>query len=179
MTHTFEAAPSGRSKCRGCGRTIAKGEVRFGERLPNPFAEGTEMSHWYHPLCGAMRRPESRVERGVDGDPLLPDELKEQLRRIAAHGVEHRRLERISGVHRSPSGRAACRNCKEPIGKDDWRIKLLFFEAGMFNPSGYVHLGCSTQYFGTDDTADILARISAFSTDLTDEDLTAVADVLR
>ena len=38
--HSFEVAPSGRSKCRGCGDAIARGEVRFGERLPNPFGEG-------------------------------------------------------------------------------------------------------------------------------------------
>ena len=35
-------------KCRGCGRPIARGELRFGERLPNAFAEG-EMTVWFHP----------------------------------------------------------------------------------------------------------------------------------
>ena len=52
MPHVFEPAPTGRAKCRGCGRAIAKGELRFGERLPNPFAEG-EMTLWFHPLCAA------------------------------------------------------------------------------------------------------------------------------
>lgn len=178
MTHTFETAASGRSKCRGCGRSIAKGDVRFGERLDNPFAEGTEMTHWYHPLCGAMRRPESMLETVAVENALLPDEVRSQLQGIAVHGAEHRRLERISGVQRSPSGRAACRSCKESIAKDEWRIKLLFFEAGMFNPSGFVHVRCSTEYFGSDDTGDILARISAFSTDLTEQELGEVADAL-
>jgi len=33
----FESATSGRSKCRGCGEVIQRGELRFGERLPNPL----------------------------------------------------------------------------------------------------------------------------------------------
>ena len=32
-----------------------RGELRFGERLPNPFAEG-EMTVWFHPLCAAYKR---------------------------------------------------------------------------------------------------------------------------
>jgi len=55
MPHVFGAAPTGRSKCRGCGEPIAKGEVRFGESLPNPYAEG-EITHWFHPLCAAYTR---------------------------------------------------------------------------------------------------------------------------
>ena len=61
MAHVFEPASSARSKCRGCGRAIAKGEIRFGERLANPFAEG-EMTHWFHPLCAAYKRPEAMHE---------------------------------------------------------------------------------------------------------------------
>ena len=62
MPHTFEPAASGRSKCRGCGRAIGRGELRFGERLANPFAEGAEMTLWFHPLCAAYKRPESMLE---------------------------------------------------------------------------------------------------------------------
>ena len=40
MPHVIEAAPTGRAKCRGCGRAIARGELRFGERLPNAYGEG-------------------------------------------------------------------------------------------------------------------------------------------
>ena len=56
MAHVFEPAASGRAKCRGCGQALPKGEVRFGEKLANPFAEG-EMTHWFHPLCAAYKRP--------------------------------------------------------------------------------------------------------------------------
>ena len=60
MPHVSERAPTGRAKCRGCGRPIAAGSLRLGERLPNPFADdGGEMTHWFHPACGAFRRPEA------------------------------------------------------------------------------------------------------------------------
>ena len=56
MPHVIETASSGRAKCRGCGEKIAAGELRFGERLPNPFAEG-ETTHWFHLECAAFKRP--------------------------------------------------------------------------------------------------------------------------
>jgi len=64
MPHLLERAPTGRAKCRGCSRAIAAGDWRFGERLPNPYAdgEGAEMTHWYHPICAAFKRPEPLVE---------------------------------------------------------------------------------------------------------------------
>jgi hypothetical protein len=47
VPHVIEPASSGRAKCRGCDRPIAKGELRFGERQPNAFGEG-EMTLWFH-----------------------------------------------------------------------------------------------------------------------------------
>ena len=66
MPHIIEEAKSGRSKCHGCGNPIAKGELRFGERLPNPFADDSEMTLWFHIVCGAMRRPASFEEMLAD-----------------------------------------------------------------------------------------------------------------
>ena len=61
MPHVIEPAASARAKCRGCAEKIAAGDLRFGESLPNPFAEG-ETHHWYHLECGAMKRPEPFLE---------------------------------------------------------------------------------------------------------------------
>ena len=61
VPHVIEHASSGRAKCRGCGRPIAKGELRFGERQPNAFGEG-EMTLWFHVTCAAYARPESFLE---------------------------------------------------------------------------------------------------------------------
>lgn len=173
MPHTIEIATSGRSKCRGCGQTIGKGELRLGERMPNPFAEGTEMTHWFHPRCAAMKRPEVFLETISGEDSMLEAAKAESLKTIAESGIEHRRLPRIDGVHRSPTGRAACRSCKESIEKDAWRVKLVFHEEGRFNPAGYIHLTCSSEYLGT---SDIVVRITQFSPDLSEDEL---ADIER
>ena len=97
MPHVFEPAPTGRAKCRGCGRAIAKGELRFGERLPNPFAEG-EMTLWFHPLCAAYKRPEAVLQALAEAPPAGTD--------VAA-------LERAAGgSSRTPSAHASAASCR-------------------------------------------------------------------
>ncbi len=164
MPHVIEPAVTARAKCRGCGKPIAAGELRFGERLPNPFAEG-ETTHWFHLDCAAFKRPEPLLEALAARSEPLDD--SERLESEAKRGLAHRRLPRIDGVGRSPSGRAHCRSCRDVIGKGDWRIALVFYEDGRFEPSGFIHVRCSRAYF---ETADILPRLRHFSRDLTDED---------
>jgi hypothetical protein len=164
VTHVFEAAPTGRARCRGCGQAIAKGEIRFGERIPNPFAEG-EATLWFHPLCGAYKRPESMLEALEQSRASAPD--ADALERAARGNAAQRRLQRIDGAERSPSGQAKCRQCHQPIAKGEWRIRLVFYEEGRFSPSGFVHLGCRKEYF---ETGDVLAPLLHFSPDLGAED---------
>jgi hypothetical protein len=172
MAHVIEAAPTGRAKCRGCGEKIATGELRFGERLPNPFAEG-ETTQWFHLDCAAFKRPEPFLEAlGARSEPL---DDSARLEAEARRGVAHRRLPRIDGAERSPTGRAQCRSCREPIGKGAWRIPLVFYEEGRFAPSGYVHVRCGAAYF---ETADVLSRLRRFAPDLTEEDLRELAQDL-
>ena len=159
MPHIFEFASTGRAKCRGCGGPIARGELRFGERLPNPFADGKEMTLWLHPVCAAYKRPEALLET-LDAAPPqgLPD--REKLERAARDGMAHRRLPRIDGAERAPSGQATCRSCREPIARGSWRVRLVYFEEGRFSPGGFVHLDCRKTYFETDDILDRLLRFS-------------------
>ena len=164
MPHVFEPAPTGRAKCRGCGRPIDKGERRFGERIPNPFAEG-ETTLWFHPLCAAYKRPESMLETLAQAPEGVPD--PEPLERAARGSSAHRRLPRISGAERAPTSQAKCRSCHEPITRGAWRIRLVFYEEGRFMPSGFVHLACRAAYF---ETRDILAPLLHFSPDLSDDD---------
>jgi hypothetical protein len=163
VTHVLEAASSGRAKCRGCGRAIARAELRFGERLPNPFAEG-EMTVWFHPLCAAYKRPGPLLE-ALGATPEGPD--RERLERAARASLAHRRLARIDGAERSPSGQASCRHCRQPIERGGWRIRLAYYEDGRFAPGGFVHLGCRQAYF---ETVDVLEQVLHFSPVLGDEE---------
>lgn len=162
---SIQPAPTGRAKCKGCGNTIAKAELRFGETGPNSFGEG-EATTWFHLACAALMRPEKL-------QPVLeatPDELSERawLTETARFGVEHERLPRLLRAERASSGRAHCRSCRELIAKGDWRFALQTFEEGRPTPIGTIHVSCAQAYFGT---ADVLERARRLTPDLSDADL--------
>ncbi len=174
MPHLIERAATGRAKCRGCGRPIARDGWRFGERLPNPFGdEGTEMTHWFHLWCAAFRRPEPFLEALAATE--APVEDRAGLEREARLGLDHRRLVRVSAAERAPSGRAACRACRAPIDKGTWRITLVFYEDGRFVPSGSIHPGCASAYL---ETTAILPRVRHFTPDLADADRASLETAL-
>ena len=173
MPHVIEPAPTGRARCRGCGEKIGVGELRFGESVPNPFAEG-ETTHWFHPECGAYKRPEPFLETlEARGEPL---EDAERLKAEAQRGIAHHRLPRVSGAERAPSGRAQCRSCKNPIEKGAWRISLVFYEEGQFAPSGSIHLSCAAAYL---ETTDVLPRLKRFSPGLSEADFNEIQAMLQ
>ena len=161
MSHVFEPAASGRSKCRGCGRSLARGEIRFGERLPNPYAEG-EMTLWFHPLCAAYKRPEPMLEALAAVGDAAPD--RDALERAANASLARDRLARIDGAERA-KGQATCRQCRKPIPRGDWRIRLTFYDEGQFSPLGFIHLECANDYF---ETTEIAGQLLHFSSALSD-----------
>ena len=146
------------------------GELRFGERIANPYAEG-ETTLWFHPLCAAYKRPEAVLETLGQGVENVP--AREALERAASGSSAQRRLPRIDGAELAPSGQAKCRSCHEPIPRGAWRIRLVFYEQGRFSPGGFVHLVCRGDYF---ETGDILAPLLHFSTALSDQER---ADLVR
>jgi hypothetical protein len=162
----LEPAPTGRARCRACGEPIAKGELRLGDVFESPFAEDATTTQWYHPACAAHKRPDvvvaalqDRAERVDGGAALLA---------TARQGVALRRLPRIDGAERAPTGRASCRACKKRIAKDAWRIRLVFFDQGRFDASGFVHATCAAAYFGT---TDLVQRVLHWSHGLVDTDV--------
>ena len=174
MPHLIERAPSGRAMCRGCGAKIASGERRFGERLPNPYAEDEgETTRWYHLACAAFKRPEPLIETLAATSEAIED--RDMLEREARLGLEHPRLPRANKIERAASARAACRSCHEPIEKGAWRISLVYYEDGRFAPSGFIHLRCAMPYF---ETTDILARLRRFTPTLGDAEAAEIATEL-
>ena len=121
------------------------------------------MAYWFHPECAAYKRPEALLEALESRSDLPGNDL---LERIARRSLVHRRLPRIDGAERSPTRQAKCRHCRNPIERGAWRIRLVFYEEGMFSPGGFVHLECRTDYF---ETPDIREHVLHFSADLSPE----------
>jgi hypothetical protein len=161
MAHAVELARSGRAKCRGCGKALPKGEPRIGEVLPNPYADDGDMTLWFHPRCAAYKRPEVLLEALAQGQVEVAG--AEALRQAAERTQQHRRLPRLDGASRAPSGRARCRQCRELIPKDSMRVSIMFYEDGRFDPGGHVHASCAAEYFGT---GELIERIRHFSPEL-------------
>lgn len=164
MVHVLEPATSGRARCRACGRALAQGALRFGERLPNPFADEGERTLWFHPECAAFQRPEALLEALAASAAELPG--RAALEQAARTSASHRRLARIAGAERAPSGQAKCRACKAPIEKASWRIRLVFWEEGRASPGGTLHLACWRTYFEREDPAAVLAPLLCFTPEL-------------
>lgn len=175
MAHVIERAPTGRAKCRACGRPIARDTLRLGERLPNPFDEkGGEMTHWFHLPCAAFRRPGPFLE-ALGGTTEAIDE-RDTLQREAELGLTHRRLPRVNTAERASSGRASCRACRAPIEKGAWRVSLLYDEDGRFVPSGFIHLACAATYL---ETTAILPRLRHFTPALAADDVGEIEAALN
>jgi hypothetical protein len=171
MPHVFEPASSGRSKCRGCGNALERGAIRFGERLPNPYAEG-EMTLWFHPMCAAYKRPEAMLEALATTEGVAD---RVELDSAARASGSQARLQRIDGAERA-KGQANCRHCREPIPKGAWRIRLTFFEEGRFNPAGFIHIACAKPYFNA---VDLVDHVLHFSANLPAADAEEVRSALR
>ena len=130
------------------------------------------MTLWFHLPCAAYTRPEPFLEAlpAADVDHAQP------LAAAAEFGIAHRRVPRVHGAERAPTGRARCKSCKELIERHGWRIRLVFFEEFRFAPSGFVHAACAKDYF---ETTDLLERIKHFSPELGANDLETLQAALR
>jgi hypothetical protein len=171
MPHVLESARTGRAKCRGCGQPIAVRTLRLGERVPNPFSDdGGETTLWYHVPCAAFLRPEAFLAVMAETTETIPD--RAHLEQEAQLGAAHRRLPRVAGAGRAPTGRATCRACKQPITKGAWRLALVYYDEGRFAPSGFLHPACAASYL---ETTQVLGRLRHFSPELDAQDLAAVA----
>ena len=116
------------------------------------------MTVWFHPVCAAYKRPETLLQALAEAREDMPD--RENLERAARGSLAHRRLARIDGAERAPTGQARCRSCREPIARGSWRIRLVFYEDGRFTPGGFVHMDCRKAYFDTDDILDQVLHFS-------------------
>ncbi len=157
MPDVVEPAKSSRANCRGCGRSIASGQLRFGESLLNPYAEG-ETRCWYHLVCAACMRPEKfGPALEACNQPVCDNEW---LRQAVSVGLLYPRLQRLMRAERAPSNSAHCRQCRELMNRGSWRLALQIPEEGRMQPIGTIHAECAEAYFGTTDILDRIARLT-------------------
>lgn len=157
MPDVIDTAKSGRSNCRGCGRAIARGELRFGESLPNPYAEG-EALFWFHLPCAACMRADKFGPALETCPQPIPE--PDWLRQAVSRSIAHQRLARLVRAERAPSGSAHCRACRELVSKGSWRLALQMFEEGRMQPIGTIHAECAEAYFGTTEVVDRIERLT-------------------
>jgi hypothetical protein len=166
MPDRIELASSSRARCRACRRPITKGDERFAEAVPNPVSDG-ESQHYYHLACAAERRPKGFAALLAALDPPRLDLT--ELGAAAALASEHHRLERLGALERAKSARAACRQCREPIEKDAWRVALQPIEEGRLAAWGFVHVRCAGAYAGIKPSLERLVRYSELDAEQTKE----------
>jgi hypothetical protein len=174
MPDRIELASSGRARCRACRRPITKGDERFAEAVPNPVSDG-ESQHYYHLACAAERRPKGLATLLATLDPPRVDQA--ELAAAAALATENHRLERLGALERAKSARAACRQCREAIEKDAWRVALQPIEDGRLAAWGFVHVRCAGAYAGVKPSLERLVRYSELETEQTKE-IAALLDAM-
>lgn len=117
------------------------------------------MTSWFHLLCAAYKRPQSFLNALRAQSPeILKD--RDRLEHAAQSSLAFRRIPRIDGAERSPTGQARCRHCREPIARDSWRIRIGYYENGRFFPGGFIHMGCRKTYFEGNEILDQLIYFS-------------------
>jgi hypothetical protein len=144
MSHKIEIAPTGRASCRGCKKTIPKGETRFCEEFANPYSEDGGMSfRYWHLACAAAKRANELAPVLAAYEPAVEDRAG-----LEALVAEHLRPTMPYAEH-APNGRARCRACDESIAKGEVRVA---FERTFDGPMGpqkgaaYAHARCLPRY---------------------------------
>jgi poly(ADP-ribose) polymerase-like protein len=148
----IEAAASGRSKCKGCKKPIAQGELRFGDEVPGNF-DGV-MTFWYHLPCAVTHRPEQfRADLNRRKKPLPDQAALEAALGGATIAV---RVGRMRKVEHAPTGRATCQLCDVPIAKDSLRVVVLREE--VMGGTAFIHVGCAGAWAGGGVDTQLLAK---------------------
>ena len=147
MSHLIEPASSGRAGCRACKAKILKGELRLGERQPNPFGDG-DATYWFHLRCGAAKVPHAYLAALAAANE--PPAEAEAFRSLAQLIASQERLARLGTISRAPTSRARCRHCRSAIQKDSYRVSLEVVAEGVHDAWGFIHARCAREYFATD-----------------------------
>lgn len=177
MAHTIETAKTGRAGCRACKTPIPKGELRFGEEVPNAFSASGETSfQWYHLACAALKKPHQlkAALAGFTGEIPGRADLEATLEEAA----KKTKPSTFPYAERAATGRSRCQVCQQPIEKGSLRVAVeREVETASFatKSAGYLHPKCAKTQLAD---PELLAKIKANTTSLEAADLEALAGEL-
>jgi hypothetical protein len=144
MSHKIEIAPTGRASCRGCKKTVLKGDLRFAEEFANAYSEDGGMSfRYWHLACAAVKLANELAPVLASYEGTLEDRAS-----IESLIAQHVRPEPPYLEH-APNGRARCRACDESIAKGDLRVAFERTFEGPMGPqkgAAYCHVACLPRY---------------------------------
>lgn len=178
MPHIIEPAKSGRASCRTCRSPIAKGELRFGEEVPNAFAEGETTHQWHHLACAAKKKASQLREAMASYEGEIPNKAEiEGL--LAAGPAKGEKPASYPYAERASTGRAKCQECDEAIAKGELRVAIeREVDTGSFmrKGAGYLHPACAVAHTGED---GLFAQVKANTgSTLTADDLAELEEAM-
>lgn len=180
MAHIVETAKSGRARCRTCGEGILKGDLRFGEEVPNGFSDDGGTTHnWHHLQCAAKKKP-SQLRGALESYPgEIPN--RQLIDHLIAENEPKQKPTSFPYAERAASARSHCGECHTLIAKGALRVALQRENEGpsmMMPPTPrYYHAACVRTVLPAD-LATSLAQIRTNSRGLTQDDLDELARAL-
>lgn len=178
MAHMIEEAKTGRASCKICREKIEKGQLRFGEEVPNMFSADAASYAWHHMACAAKKKPHELREALAAYAGDVPDRAELEAAIEEAAKKVRPKPAGFPYAERAPTGRSKCLVCEAMIEKGELRVAIEreVDAGGMVNKSaGYLHPKCAPE--GVED-AELLEKVKRNSRGLAAEDLAALAEAL-
>uniref|UniRef100_A0A0D9V5D8 PARP-type domain-containing protein n=1 Tax=Leersia perrieri TaxID=77586 RepID=A0A0D9V5D8_9ORYZ len=162
-TISIEYAKSGRSTCKVCSVSIAKGALRLGATARDP--RGYDSTKWYHAACfPTSSHPLDPVEE-VKGFDSIKEEDREEVRalnkkhkRDQTGPTEESSTKKVKATLSSPaagvaenasisveyakSGRSTCKGCSEIIASGALRLGATIRDPRGFDSTKWYHMTC-------------------------------------
>ena len=142
--HMIEAAKTGRASCRSCRKSIAKGDLRLGEEVPNAFAAGESTYQWHHLACAAKKKPLVLEEALGTTELEIPE--RAALETDIAANKKNQKPAKFPYAERAKTSRSTCQQCSAAIEKGTLRVAVeREVDTGSFvaASAGYLHAACA------------------------------------
>lgn len=179
MANIIETAKTGRAGCRTCKQPIPKGDLRFGEEVPNAFSAGDMTYNWHHLPCAAKKKPSALKQALDDTDQDVPD--KEELLKAIEANAKNEKPTVLPYAEYAPTARASCVGCSEKIEKGHLRVAIESEDDGSpFPRSGprYLHIACIADHAG-EDPEEFFSKVRTNSKNVETKDMQELEAALQ